>query len=114
MTRDDLEEIELGVRVSYWLTMSQLASLYSTPEARCEAHTANMAGAVATAASHAGRAFPEEWWPPSAGTMPDDLKAAAPVAQRTEHLATDQEAGGSIPSGRTKEPDDGRAVACAG
>jgi hypothetical protein len=66
---DELEDIELGGRESWWSTMCLLASAYSTEADRCRSMTSVMVGEVAEATSHRGLPFPVEWWPPSAGRM---------------------------------------------
>jgi len=64
---DEMEDIELGGRESWWSTMSLLASAYSGERDRCRAMASVMVGQVASATSHHGLPFPAEWWPPSAG-----------------------------------------------
>jgi hypothetical protein len=66
---DEMEDIELGERESWWSTMCLGASMYSDEGDRCRSMTGVMVGEVASATSHRGLPFPPEWWPPSAGRI---------------------------------------------
>jgi hypothetical protein len=72
---DEMEDIELGERVSWWLCQAMLCASYGGPEQRKAGTTARMmVGQVASATSHRGLPFPQEWWPPSAGEFPERLR----------------------------------------
>lgn len=68
---DEMEDVELGERESWWATACMAASAYSREGDRCRAMTSTMVGQVASATSHRGLPFPPQWWPPSAGPYPD-------------------------------------------
>lgn len=67
---DEMEDIELGERVSWWLTSSMCCAAYSGERSRLESTVRMMVGQVSAATTHLGLPFPPEWWPPSAGGLP--------------------------------------------
>lgn len=71
---DELEESELGERVSSWLLDSYLGSLNSRQEDREFCMVSYMVRAVASQTSWRGLPFPAEWWPPLAGPMPPGME----------------------------------------
>jgi hypothetical protein len=64
---DELEEIELGARVSDWLTDAELAAVFGG-----DTVVRHLIGAVASATSWRGLPFPPEWWPPGIPGPPSD------------------------------------------
>jgi len=66
----ELEEIEFGDRVCDYLTQWMLIRAFSA-EGRVDAGVRELVGEVASATSWRGLPFPEWWWPPSAGVLPD-------------------------------------------
>lgn len=72
----ELEDIELGDRVGWFLTTWYGVSLYGDAGGRANAATLELVGEVATAARAADRPFPVEWWPADAGPYPCDLQTA--------------------------------------
>lgn len=59
----DLEDLELGERVSWEFLMWRMASAYSDQEAREQAAVLALVGSVARSTSHIGLPYPVEWWP---------------------------------------------------
>lgn len=59
---DELDDMELGDRVGWWLVCCDLASVY-VPEERPSALAWVMASQVAEAARAAGASLPTEWIP---------------------------------------------------
>lgn len=59
----ELETIELGDRVAWWLTMWSCAAGYAKQTDRERAAITTMVGEVAEATSHRGLPYPPEWWP---------------------------------------------------
>src|SRR5712691_9166185 len=64
---DELDDIELGWRVSLWYIHWQFGQLYTYEEDRIKAATFYFVLAVASVTSHRGHPYPGAWWPPSAG-----------------------------------------------
>lgn len=69
----ELEEAELGERVTDFLLQWDLVLAYSM-EARIRCGTTELVGEVGYGTTQIGRPFPPEWWPPSAGPLPEDLE----------------------------------------
>lgn len=80
----ELETIELGDRVGWWLTMWWGVSIYSTEEARLRSGAGVLVASVAEATSHRGLPYPPEWWPADVGPLTDLLPVTPKAPERSE------------------------------
>lgn len=66
----ELETIELGDRVGWWLTVAHGCRIYPSPDDRVRSTLSMVVAQVAEATSRVGEDFPSEWWPADAGPVP--------------------------------------------
>lgn len=70
----ELDESELGERVCDHLARWGVIAAYSEEQDRARCGATKIFADVAEVTSMRGLPFPREWWPPSAGEMPDRLR----------------------------------------